>query len=155
MANDKKFVEQITPMDEDFARWYTDIVKKADLIDYSSVNIAKPFHIGHLLTTAIGGSLYRMYKYCGYNAVGINHLGDWGTQFGKLICAYKRWGVKEVIEKDPINELLKIYVNFVNHHHIPYQLAHQMLHHLSHQPILLMLLYLLLHNFLIPIPSTC
>ena len=61
-------------------------------IDYSSINIAKPFHIGHLMTTVIGGALYRIFNFLGYKAVGINHLGDWGTQFGKLISAYKRWG---------------------------------------------------------------
>ncbi|MDD7157526.1 MAG: arginine--tRNA ligase [Firmicutes bacterium] len=85
---------------------------KTVCIDYSSINIAKPFHIGHLLTTAIGGSLYRMYKYCGYNAVGINHLGDWGTQFGKLIVAYKKWGDDGDIEKRNIRALLDLYVRF-------------------------------------------
>ncbi len=85
---------------------------KTVCLDYSSINIAKPFHIGHLLTTAIGGSLYRMYKYCGYNAVGINHLGDWGTQFGKLIVAYKKWGDDEDIEKRNIRALLDLYVRF-------------------------------------------
>ena len=62
---------------------------KTICIDYSSVNIAKPFHIGHMSTTVIGGALYKLYKFLGYNVVGINHLGDYGTQFGKLICAYK------------------------------------------------------------------
>ena len=85
---------------------------KTVLVEYSSPNIAKPFHIGHLFSTAVGNSLARIYKYLGYNVQSLNHLGDWGTQFGKLISAYKRWGVKEVIEKDPINELLKIYVKF-------------------------------------------
>ncbi len=61
------------------------------MIDYSSPNIAKPFHIGHLFTTVIGNSLYRLHKFQGYDVVGINYLGDWGTQFGKLIYAYKRW----------------------------------------------------------------
>ena len=82
------------------------------LVEYSSPNIAKPFHIGHLFTTAIGNSLARIYKHLGYNVVSLNHLGDWGTQFGKLISAYHRWGDKAVIEKDPINEILKIYVKF-------------------------------------------
>ena len=63
-------------------------------VEYSSINIAKPFHIGHLPSTAIGNSLYRIYKALGYNAIGINHLGDWGTQFGKMIVAYKKWGDK-------------------------------------------------------------
>ena len=82
------------------------------LVEYSSPNIAKPFHIGHLFSTAVGNSLARIYKHLGYSVESLNHLGDWGTQFGKLICAYKRWGDREVIEKDPINELLKIYVKF-------------------------------------------
>ncbi len=82
------------------------------LVEYSSPNIAKPFHIGHLFTTAIGNSLARIYRHLGYNVQSLNHLGDWGTQFGKLIFAYKRWGDKAVIEKDPIKELLKIYVRF-------------------------------------------
>ena len=81
-------------------------------IDYSSINIAKPFHIGHLLTTVIGGSLYRIYKYLGYNAVGINHLGDWGTQFGKMIAAYLRWGDDADIEKRGVRALLDLYVRF-------------------------------------------
>lgn len=85
---------------------------KTVLVEYSSPNIAKPFHIGHLFSTAVGNSLARIYKHLGYNVQSLNHLGDWGTQFGKLISAYKRWGNKEVIEKDPINELLKIYVKF-------------------------------------------
>lgn len=85
---------------------------KTVLCEYSSPNIAKPFHIGHLFSTAVGNSLARIYKQLGYNVQSLNHLGDWGTQFGKLISAYKRWGDREVIEKDPINELLKIYVKF-------------------------------------------
>ena len=85
---------------------------KTICIDYSSINIAKPFHIGHLLTTAIGGSLYRIYKYLGYNAVGINHLGDWGTQFGKMIAAYLRWGDDADIEKRGVRALLDLYVRF-------------------------------------------
>lgn len=85
---------------------------KTVVLDFSSPNIAKPFHIGHLFSTAVGNSLEHIYKHLGYKTVAVNHLGDWGTQFGKLISAYKRWGVREVIEKDPINELLKIYVKF-------------------------------------------
>ncbi len=85
---------------------------KTVLVEYSSPNIAKPFHIGHLFSTAVGNSLARIYKHLGYDVQSLNHLGDWGTQFGKLISAYKRWGNKEVIDKDPINELLKIYVKF-------------------------------------------
>ncbi|MCL2675396.1 MAG: arginine--tRNA ligase [Firmicutes bacterium] len=80
---------------------------KTVTIDYSSINIAKPFHIGHLLTTVIGGSLRRIFAFLGYNAVGINHLGDWGTQFGKLIVAVKKWGGGDTIE-----ELSRLYVKF-------------------------------------------
>ena len=85
---------------------------KTVVIDYSSPNIAKPFHVGHLRSTVIGGALYRIYGYLGYHCVGINHLGDWGTQFGKLIVAYKKWGSREAVEKDGITELLRIYVKF-------------------------------------------
>ena len=85
---------------------------KTVLVEYSSPNIAKPFHIGHLFSTAVGNSLARIYKFLGYDVESLNHLGDWGTQFGKLISAYKRWGDAKLIEKDPINELLKIYVKF-------------------------------------------
>ena len=85
---------------------------KTVCIDYSSVNIAKPFHIGHLSTTVIGGSLYKIYKFLGYNAVGINHLGDYGTQFGKLICAYKKWGDKEKVQKGGIHAINELYVRF-------------------------------------------
>ena len=85
---------------------------KTVCIDYSSINIAKPFHIGHLSTTVLGGALYRIYKYLGYKAVGINHLGDYGTQFGKLISAFKRWGDKDVIEKGGIRALNELYVRF-------------------------------------------
>lgn len=85
---------------------------KRYLVEYSSPNIAKPFHVGHLFTTAIENALYKMLKFEGYDTVRINHLGDWGTQFGKLISAYKRWGNEEAIEKSPITELLRIYVKF-------------------------------------------
>lgn len=96
---------------DEFAK--SDIGKgKTVLVEYSSPNIAKPFHIGHLFSTAVGNSLARIYAYLGYDVQKLNHLGDWGTQFGKLISAYKRWGDRDVIEKDPINELLKIYVKF-------------------------------------------
>lgn len=81
-------------------------------IDYSSINIAKPFHIGHLSTTVIGGALVNIYRKLGYRVVGINHLGDWGTQFGKLISAYKRWGSREEVEKGSVREMLRLYVKF-------------------------------------------
>ena len=85
---------------------------KTVCIDYSSINIAKPFHIGHLSTTVLGGALYRIFNFLGYKAVGINHLGDYGTQFGKLISAYKRWGDKDTIERGGIRALNELYVRF-------------------------------------------
>lgn len=85
---------------------------KTVVIDYSSPNIAKAFHVGHLRSTVIGRALYNIYGFLGYNCVGINHLGDWGTQFGKLITAYKLWGSKEAVETDGISELMRIYVKF-------------------------------------------
>ena len=83
---------------------------KRIIIDYSSPNIAKPFHIGHLRSTVIGSALCKIYQFLGYQTIGINHLGDWGTQFGKLIEGYKRWGTEYNIEENPIDELVKIYV---------------------------------------------
>ena len=85
---------------------------KTVCIDYSSPNVAKNFHVGHLRTTIIGNSLYKIYSKLGYHVERINHLGDWGTQFGKLIVAYKKWGSKEAVEKNGIDELMKIYVKF-------------------------------------------
>lgn len=82
------------------------------IVEFSSPNIAKPFHIGHIRTTVIGHSLYKIYKFLGFNTIAINHLGDYGTQFGKLIVAFKAWGDKEVIENNPIPELLKLYIKF-------------------------------------------
>lgn len=87
---------------------------KTVLVEYSSPNIAKPFHIGHLRTTVIGASLYNIYKFLGYNTIGINHLGDYGTQFGKMIEGYKRWGEEYDIENNPIDELMNIYVRINN-----------------------------------------
>ena len=84
------------------------------VIDYSAPNIAKPFHIGHLRSTVIGGALSNIYKFLGYNVTGVNHLGDYGTQFGKLIEGYKLWGDEYDIDKDPINELTKIYIRINN-----------------------------------------
>ena len=80
------------------------------IVEYSSPNIAKPFHIGHIRTTIIGDSVKRIYDFLGYNAIAINHLGDYGTQFGMLIVAIKKWGNIEEIEANPIPELLKLYV---------------------------------------------
>ena len=82
------------------------------VIDYSSPNIAKPFSMGHLRSTVIGHSLANIVEKCGFKAVRINHLGDWGTQFGKLIVAYKMWGKDEKIKENPIKELLNLYVKF-------------------------------------------
>ncbi len=107
----KNVIENILSERENYGK--SDIGNgKTVLVEFSSPNIAKPFHIGHLFSTAVGNSLEHIYKHLGYKTVKINHLGDWGTQFGKLISAYKRWGDRSVIEKDPINELLKIYVKF-------------------------------------------
>lgn len=82
------------------------------VIDYSSINIAKPFHIGHLSTTVIGSALYKIFNFLGYHSVGVNHLGDWGTQFGKLISAYHRWGDHDTVEAGSIRALLDLYVRF-------------------------------------------
>jgi len=84
------------------------------VIDYSSPNIAKPFHIGHLRTTVIGAALYNIYKFLGYNSIGVNHLGDYGTQFGKMIEGYKRWGDEYNLEENPIDVLMAIYVRINN-----------------------------------------
>ena len=85
---------------------------KTVVIDFSSPNIAKPFHIGHIRTTVIGNALYKIYDSQGYDTVRINHLGDYGTQFGKLIVAFKLWGDKDAVEANPIPELLKLYIRF-------------------------------------------
>ena len=85
---------------------------KTVCIDYSSINIAKPFHIGHLSTTVIGSALCKIFRFLGYKVVGINHLGDYGTQFGKLIYAYKEWGNREDVEKGRVKELMRLYVKF-------------------------------------------
>lgn len=84
------------------------------VIDYSAPNIAKPFHIGHLRSTVIGGALYKIYKYLGYNTIGVNHLGDYGTQFGKMIEGYTLWKDEYDLEKDPINQLMEIYIRINN-----------------------------------------
>ena len=85
---------------------------KTVVLDYSSINIAKRFHIGHLSTTMIGNALYKLYKFFGWNAVGVNHLGDWGTQFGKMIAAYKRWGDHDTVAAGGVDEMVKLYVRF-------------------------------------------
>ncbi len=85
---------------------------KTVVLDYSSPNVAKPFHIGHLGTTVIGHSLKLLHEFAGYECIGINHLGDWGTQFGKLIVAYRLWGSREAVETAEIDELVRLYVKF-------------------------------------------
>ena len=84
------------------------------VLDYSSPNVAKPFHIGHLGTTVIGHSLKKLHEFAGYNCIGINYLGDWGTQFGKLILAYRMWGSREAVETGGIDELVRLYVRINN-----------------------------------------
>ena len=85
---------------------------KTVVLDYSSINIAKRFHIGHLSTTMIGNSLYKLHRFFDWNAVGVNHLGDWGTQFGKMIAAYKRWGDHDTVAAGGVDEMVKLYVRF-------------------------------------------
>ncbi len=87
---------------------------KTVVLDYSSPNVAKPFHIGHLGTTVIGHSLKLIHEFAGYSCIGINYLGDWGTQFGKLIVAYKKWGNKEKVEQGGVDELVSLYVKINN-----------------------------------------
>ncbi len=105
----KVTLEEIDNKKEEYGKSNLGNGKKI-VIDYSAPNIAKPFHIGHLRSTVIGGALYNIYKYLGYEVTGINHLGDYGTQFGKLIEGYKLWGEEYDIEKAPIEELTKIYI---------------------------------------------
>lgn len=113
--NKKKFskivLEEVLNKKEKFGS--VDIGKNRNVIvEFSSPNIAKPFHIGHIRTTVIGQSLYKIYKFLGFNAIAINHLGDYGTQFGKLIVAFKAWGDAQTVEQNPIPELLKLYIKF-------------------------------------------
>lgn len=85
---------------------------KKVIVEFSSPNIAKPFHIGHIRSTVIGNAIYKLYDFLGYDTVRINHLGDYGTQFGKMIVAYRRWGNEEDVVKEPIKTLLSYYVKF-------------------------------------------
>ena len=112
-VNKKLLVEQVlnevNSKKEDYGK--SDLGKdKKVLIEYSSPNIAKPFHIGHLRTTVIGAALYNMYKFLGYDVERLNHLGDYGTQFGKLIEGYRRWGTEYELKDDPIKDLMDMYV---------------------------------------------
>ena len=107
----KEVLESVLTKEADYGK-STEGNGKTIVIDYSSPNIAKPFHVGHLRSTVIGNAIYKIYECLGYNCEGVNHLGDWGTQFGKLIVAYKKWGSKEAVEKDGIQELMRIYVKF-------------------------------------------
>lgn len=107
----KKVIKQILNEKENYGK--SEFGKgKTVVVEFSSPNIAKPFHIGHVRTTVIGNALSKLYQSQGYNVVKLNHLGDYGTQFGKLIVAYKLWGDKQTVENDPIKELLKLYVRF-------------------------------------------
>lgn len=107
----KSILDEVLDKKQKFG--YTDPKSKGNVvIDYSAPNIAKPFHIGHLRSTVIGNSLYRIHDAFGYDSIGINHLGDWGTQFGKLIVAYKKYSSQELVEEKGISELLRIYVLF-------------------------------------------
>ena len=113
--NRQKMVEELAKeFDEKKENYGSGNQNKNIVIDYSSPNIAKPFHVGHLRSTVIGAALYNIYQFLGNNVTGINHLGDYGTQFGKLIEGYKRWGKEYNIEENPIDELTKIYIRINN-----------------------------------------
>jgi arginyl-tRNA synthetase len=115
--NNKTLVENVLKEIENKKSQYgkSNIGKEKNIvIDYSAPNIAKPFHIGHLRSTVIGGALYNIYKYLGYNVVGINHLGDYGTQFGKMIEGYKMWENEYDLSEDAIEKLTEIYVRINN-----------------------------------------
>ena len=115
--NGDKFSKRVVSDIKDSGEKYgsSDIGKgKTVVLDYSSPNVAKPFHIGHLGTTVIGHSLKLLHEFSGYKCVGINYLGDWGTQFGKLIVAYKKWGNKKTVEDGGVDELVKLYVRINN-----------------------------------------
>lgn len=107
----KDVIAEVLKEGEDYGK--TDIGGgKTVIVEFSSPNIAKPFHIGHIRSTVIGNSINKIYKAMGYNVVRINHLGDYGTQFGKMICAYRHWGNKEDVIKEPIKTLLHYYTKF-------------------------------------------
>jgi len=104
-------IEQAVSEEENYGRSIIGQGKKV-IVEYSSPNIAKPFHIGHIRSTVIGNSIYKIYDFLGYDTVRINHLGDYGTQFGKMICAYRHWGNREDVAKEPIKTLLGYYTRF-------------------------------------------
>ena len=107
----KDTLEEVLAKGDDFGK--TNLGEnKPVIVEYSSPNIAKPFHIGHIRSTVIGNSLYKIYDALGYDVIRINHLGDYGTQFGKMICAYRHWGNKEDVINDPIKTLLEYYTKF-------------------------------------------
>ncbi len=110
--NRENFARETLALDNTRYAATADNAAKTVCIDYSSINIAKRFHIGHLTTTMLGHSLKRIHDFLGYRTVGINHLGDWGTQFGKMICAYKRWGTKAEVETGGVDEMTRLYVRF-------------------------------------------
>ena len=107
----KDTVAEVIEKGDDFGRSDMGEGKKV-IVEYSSPNIAKPFHIGHIRSTVIGNSIYKIYDFLGYDTMRINHLGDYGTQFGKMICAYRRWGNKEDVINEPIKTLLSYYTKF-------------------------------------------
>ncbi len=110
-AYGREVMRQIWEQGNDYGK--TNLGQGANvLVDYSSPNIAKPFGVGHIRSTVIGHALYLIYNALGYNSIGINHLGDWGTQFGKLIVAFKRWGEEKLLEKKPVDYLYQLYVEF-------------------------------------------
>ena len=107
----QEVVSEVIEKGDDYGRSNMGQGKKV-IVEYSSPNIAKPFHIGHIRSTVIGNSIYKIYDFLGYDTIRINHLGDYGTQFGKMICAYRRWGNKEDVVREPIKSLLSYYTKF-------------------------------------------
>lgn len=110
---EEKIIPEILQKGEDYGK--SDVGKgKTVVLDYSSPNLCKPFHLGHLASTMIGHSIKKIHQFCGYNCVGINYIGDWGTQFGKQIAAYKLWGNEEEVKKGGVDELARLYVRINN-----------------------------------------
>lgn len=107
----KNIVDEVAKLGADFGRSNIGEGKKV-IVEFSSTNIAKPFHIGHIRSTVIGNSLYKLYDATGYDVIRINHLGDYGTQFGKMIVAFRKWGSEDELKKEPIKSLLSYYTRF-------------------------------------------